>query len=647
MSRKLAPWFLATSALAVALTSFAGPASADCADPFGKPEQVLDFHLKVSRADWTKLLAERVRNPDTMPLSAACMDVYTEYKAEFRCGADGPWLKVGLRRKKGEERGVEAFEKPPMKIDFNEDFMGTVMEAKGQRWPAGAGDLGFRKITLNNGTANKSADGLSVLSVLQSEHVSLRLLGKDVPLTPRTAFAKVTMYLDGAAQGEYLGVYILIEDLDRTALKRRGLAANGRLEKQSTADCRPEIDFDDGPPNEAKAAFDAFMAKNPAMFAGKWLEEAGKGVDVDSLLRQEAIREILVNGNDTIFNSINPTTMPGGMAGWGNNWYAYDGRTGVRQYAPWDMDLAFGQQRGACMPTPLQCPANVALLSWCAGGTPYPATTSGLGRRLACNPEVQKRYLEIMCQLTNGPLAADEMLKVWDQTYETLKTVVPLETARTWKGIDPLANPPAAPVNGVRVLETFGSENTRLKAWIPARVKFVQESIARLGVTCAAGCTAGATDKCTYLGCPSQRRCMNNRWTACEPTTACAQAPATDGGVAPGTDGGGVPGTDGGGSQPGSGGASGGGSGGSSGSAGSSGGTGGSSGSAGASGGPRGGTSGSAGSKGTNTPPASGSGKSGGCSLMAADRSGQGSSGLALALLALAGAALFRRRARG
>jgi MYXO-CTERM domain-containing protein len=553
------------------LCSLAAPlvgsiARADCNDPFGKPEEVLDFQIRIARADWTKLLTDRVRNPDGFGVdSDACRDAFPEYKAEFRCGDQGPFLKVALRRKKGEERGVEAFEKPPLKIDFNEDFMGTVPEAMGQRWPASLGELGFRKVTLNNGQSNKAPNGTtSVLSVLHTEHVALRLLGRDIPLAPRTAYAKVTTFFDGAAEGEYRGVYILIEDIDRTALRRRGLTGTGRLEKQSSANCRPDVEFDDGPPNEATGAYNAFLAKNPAMFAGRWTPEADKGLDVDVALRQEAIREILINGNDTLFNSINPPAFQGGATpGWGNNWFAYDPRTGVRQFAPWDLDLAFGQQNGSCSPpllpggTGLQCPATVPLLSWCTGPMPYARTISALGQRLPCNPEIQKRYLQVMCQLTNGPLAADEILKVWDQVFQTLRPVIPLERERVWRGIDPLAPPPNATIN-----ETFGSEYERLRRWIPDRVRFVQQEIARLGVACPVGCASGATDTCSHLGCPSQRRCENGRWTACLPTAACQAAPppvppAADGGAAPGAPDGGVPGTDAGRPTPGTGGAGG------------------------------------------------------------------------------------------
>src|SRR5687767_11084574 len=114
-----------------------GSARADCRDPFGKPNELLDFHIKIKRADWNALLASRV--PSTDGNRGACDAKYPEFKAEFRCGSADPWLQIALRKKRGEERGVEAPLKPPMKIDFNEDFMGMVPAAKGQRWPANFG----------------------------------------------------------------------------------------------------------------------------------------------------------------------------------------------------------------------------------------------------------------------------------------------------------------------------------------------------------------------------------------------------------------------------------------------------------------------------------------------------------------------------
>ena len=160
----------------------------------------------VSKADWQAILDEDASkaNPDgDMFAPPQCMYKYQQYRAEFRCGDSGPWLKISLRKKRGQERGNEAPQKPPLKIDFNQDFMGAVPEANGQSWPATFGDLGYRKLTLANGQGNKPpsrTDNL-MLPILMTEHVALRLLKREVPATPSTAYAKVYLHLDGAEQG--------------------------------------------------------------------------------------------------------------------------------------------------------------------------------------------------------------------------------------------------------------------------------------------------------------------------------------------------------------------------------------------------------------------------------------------------------------
>ena len=596
------------------------PAQADCNDPFGKPGELLDFHLKMSQADWNALLANKVGNTDGNP--AACDDKYTEFKSEFRCGSDGPWLKVAVRKKRGEERGAEAPAKPPLKIDINEDFMGTVPEAKGQNWPASQGKLGFRKLTLNNGQGNKPAGRRLMLPLLMTEHVAMRLLKREVPSSPGTAYAKVTLHTESKPEGQHIGVYVLLEDIDRGALRRRWGQDNGRLIKGSKDSCPVEVQFDDGPPNPAKAAFDAWIA-TPA--GANPIEAASKAIDLDAFLRQEAIREILVNGDDAIATSQT-------SSGEGLNFYYFDPKQGPRQYIPWDVDLTFGQQNENCAPSNLKCAPTDKIGRWCA------ATQSRVGKATVCQTEIRKRYLEIMCQMTNGSLSASEILKVWEEAYNTVKATVPLEKDLVWGGMDPSS--PA-------IDKSFGAEYVRLKSWIPARIASVQQQI-----NCAPGCPAGKTEACTYLSCAGERRCEGGLWTPCQPVAACMP-----GGTPPSPADGGAPGAGGasGGSDAGAspqGGASGGGSGGAAGTgSGGSGGSGGpGAGAAGASGGSgnaggssggassSGGKSGGAGSSGAPSTPAAAASQGGGCAM------GGASAGGNLAWLALFGLiALFRR----
>jgi hypothetical protein len=496
-------------------------AQADCSNPFADPTKVLDFHFRLSKADWQAILDEDASkaNPDgDMFAPPQCMYKYQQYRAEFRCGDSGPWLKISMRKKRGQERGNEAPQKPPLKIDFNQDFMGLVPEARGQSWPASFGDLGFRKLTLANGQGNKPPSRMDnlILPILMTEHVALRLLKQEVPATPASAYAKVYLHLDGAEQGDYRGLYMLIEDIDRSAVKRYFGDNDGRLIKSTKDNCFNETEYDDGPPNEAAAAWAALIAKNPADFPapGQWKAEVEKGVDLETLLRQEAIREILVNGDDTILTAANRQNE-------GLNYFTFDPKKGVRQFIPWDVDLTFGQQHGNCAPPPdgeaspgsarLMCSPAEPLFRWC------PASLSEIGKRTICvkpeePQEIKQRYLQIMCQLTKGSLRAEAVVKLWDEVYQTISPIVPLEKDLVWQGMDPLG----------MVSKSVGSEYRRLRDWIPARIKSVQEQITALGIPCTPGCEEGAKEACSYLGCAAERRCTGNQWSTCQPVVSCA-----------------------------------------------------------------------------------------------------------------------------
>jgi hypothetical protein len=506
--------------LGIGAIVFSQNARADCNNPFANPNQVLDFHFRISKADWQAILDEDASkaNPDGEIFAPAqCLYKYKQYRAEFRCGDAGDWLKISMRKKRGQERGNEAPQKPPLKIDFNQDFAGLVPEARGQSWPSSFGDLGYRKLTLANGQGNKPPSRMDnlMLPILMTEHVALRLLKREIPAAPGSAYARVYLHLDGQP-AQYRGLYLVNEDIDRAAIARYFGSNDGRLIKSTKDNCFNETEYDDGPPNEAAAAWDALMAKKMVDFPapGQWMAEVEKGVDLDTLLRQEAIREILVNGDDTILTAANRQNE-------GLNYFTFDPRKGLRQFIPWDVDLTFGQQHGNCAPPPagtasvgsamLMCSPAEPLFRWC------PDSLSEIGKRTICvKPEepqdIRKRYLGIMCQLTKGSLRAESVVQLWDEVYKTISPIVPLEKDLVWQGMDPLGD----------VSKSLGSEYRRLREWIPARIKSVQEQITALGIPCSGGCEEGARESCSYLGCQAERRCTGGSWTACQPVAACA-----------------------------------------------------------------------------------------------------------------------------
>ncbi len=499
-----------------ALLISARPARAACSDPFAKPNEVVDFHVRMTRADWNLLRGFSLRGDD-------CVGMYPDYKAEFRCGDDEPWITMAIRKKRGSDTPPE---KPSLKIDFNEDFMGTVPSATGQSWPAQLGKVGYRKLTLNNGHSNAPAAtwGPFVLPVLLKEQVALRLLRREIPLSPGSAYAKLYIHFDDTPDPEYKGVFVLVEDIDRSALRRRiGTAFdNGRLTKQTKANCAAEVQFDDTMPNPSLAAFDAWMKADANDFPGTWLAETQKSLDLDWLLRQEAIREILVS-DDTILNNTNNRLANPGL---GNNYFAFDPLVGApRQYIPWDLDAAFGHLFNICAPNNYRCAPTMKVLAQC--DLPMKPVFSVLGQRTVCHPEIQPRYLATMCQLINGSMSAGEIVKVLDEMDAAVRPVVPLETDAIYGGRDPL--------NVAMTMSlTYGSEYERIRAWIPERINSVREQLKARGVACPDVCPAGATEKCQSFNCQGQRTCTNGLWTPCVlPTTCTNLSNEPDGGSGP------------------------------------------------------------------------------------------------------------------
>ncbi len=142
---------LVVAGLMIAATAVPSPARADCADPFADPDEVVSLHLRISRADWSSLRFDDV-------IGAGCDAQYEYFQVGFWCG-DETEITIGARRKRGDQRGRDTDEKPPIKLDFNR-------YVTGQRWPESAGSLGFRKLTLNTGQEDNPG---GVLSALLSE----------------------------------------------------------------------------------------------------------------------------------------------------------------------------------------------------------------------------------------------------------------------------------------------------------------------------------------------------------------------------------------------------------------------------------------------------------------------------------------------
>lgn len=469
--------------VALGALAFASPARAGCSDPFASPDEILDFHLSLTSAAWAELKAS-----EPTPAADQCEEQYPYVTAEFHCGTGEMPISVGLRRKRDR---TETLHKLPLKLDFN-------FSVAGQRWPRARGALGFRKLTLNSGMADDAGrtPGMQregnpgALSALLTEALAWRLMRRELPEASGVSYARVTLHFTDTGTEQLQGLYILIEDIDRTAVRARYGADEGLLTKTTDPECLDEVVFDDGPPNAATDAFDAWLGLSPSDFPSGWYARTDEALALDPLLRQEALREALANTTDTVLGN-------------GNNHFALDLVTGKRRYLPWDLDDLF-------RPFPQVHDPATPLVRACSGGPG--CRQNRLAALVRDNPEIRPRYLEQLCLMTNGVLEERRVLDELAQVDALIRPVIAAEVPVLWAplGLDPL-DPTAE--------GTYAAELERMKSWIPARIAAVRSLVAAEGVSCAKGCEEARVMPCDYLGLPSERACRGGVWEACRPVT--------------------------------------------------------------------------------------------------------------------------------
>ena len=376
----------------------------------------------------------------------------------------------------------------PIKLDFNRNV-------SGQRWPAARGNLGFRKLTLNSGQSDDAgrtagmgrARNSGVLTAILTEHLAWRLMRQEIPEASGVAYARLTLHFTDTGETRTQGLYVLVEDIDRTAIRTRFGADQGLLVKTTDLGCVDEVEFDDGAPNSASDLFAAWLAALPTDFPGGWTARTDEAMHLDELLRQEALRELLANTGDTVLGNR-------------NNYYAFDPYAGRRWYLPWDLDDMF-------RPFPQVRAADTPLVHACTGGSG--CTPNPIGAAIRDDAEIRPRYLEIHVRLASGVARESKLLADLQALDALIRPIIETEVPVLWTPAG--KNPLDVSVDG-----TYASEVERMKTWIPARVRAVRGMIEAEGVDCPASCQEGASATCAYYGLPSQRVCAGGVWGDCE-----------------------------------------------------------------------------------------------------------------------------------
>jgi spore coat protein CotH len=278
---------------------------------------------------------------------------------------------------------------------------------------------------------------------------------------PRTAFAEVTLTVPGKYDKEYLGVYTLIEQVDRTFLKDRFKNNKGVLMKPERG---RGMDYLGDDWNRYKAQYQPKHepskeeAQRVIGFARlihkaddeQFARQIGSYLDVDEFLRFVAVNALLVNFDS--FLSL------------GHNFFLYlNPDTNKFLYIPWDLDLSFGG-----FPMMGGTPAQQQDLSLMH---PHMGENRLIDRLLAIK-EVREKYQKVLKELSDGCFSRERLRKDLDTIEKAMKEPLAKEKkaveARREGGGFGFGPPPGM----------FGGQTTSLKEFIEKRSEAVAAQVA-------------------------------------------------------------------------------------------------------------------------------------------------------------------------
>jgi spore coat protein CotH len=382
------------------------------ADVFGLT-RIHDFHFTLSAAEWEKM--QKITGGMPMfgkkpPEKPPEKDDLERHKSVGGFGFEFPWAKaelaedgktfkdIGIRYKGNGSYVMTGNQlRRNFKLEFDHyDDNGRYHSLKTVSLNAGAMDPGRAREAL--------------------AYALFRAAG--VP-APRTAFAQVSLSVPGKHDKEFVGLYTVVEQVDKTFLKSRFKTAKGLLmkpERMRGTDYLGE-NWDTyknryNPKHEATKA----QAQRVIAFAklvnladeAAFNKEIGDYLDIDLFLRYMAVNTFVAN-MDSFF-------------GLGHNYLLYlHPDTNKLIFIPWDLDLAFGGF--PFMGTPDQ-QADLSVMH------PHMGQLKLIDRLLAI-PEVSAKYQKVVKELTATCLAKEGLLKDIDAVEKATKEILAREKKAT------------------------------------------------------------------------------------------------------------------------------------------------------------------------------------------------------------------------
>ncbi len=382
---------------------FVGSSPAQDAKPVFGQTVMHDFHLHLSAKEWERM--QKVSGgmtlfPPKKPVAKDGEEPFEWHKSpgfglEFPWAhadltANGTTLKnVGIRYKgNGSYAAAGEALKRNLKIEIDH-------YAKDQRWQ------GMRTLTLNAGAVDLSR----VREALA--YGVFRAAG--VP-APRTAFAKVSLTVEGKYDKEFLGVYTLIEHVNKAFLKEHFKDDTGLLMKPERTQGIDYLGDDwkkykdryfpkrDATPKEIEhlIAFAKLVSKADD---DTFKKEVGNYLDLDNFLRFIAVTTMLPNTDSFL------TT--------GHNFHMYlNPRTYKLAFMPWDLDIAF---------------CGFPIMGTIDQQTHWNLAKPGrvrLVNRLMAIPEMEERYRKVVIEIAGNAFTRQKLLGEIDAMEKLL--AVPL-----------------------------------------------------------------------------------------------------------------------------------------------------------------------------------------------------------------------------
>ena len=364
------------------------------ADFFGLGK-VWQFHIDIPAAEFEKMQPAMRRGPGGFPAgpqqpAAKPADPDADVHKGSGFGMEFPWVKgsfmadgktvkdVGLRYKGNASYMASARSlKRSLKLELDH-YDDNAAKFHGER-----------KLNLNSGVMDptKNREALAF--------AAYRAAG--VP-APRTAYAEVTLTVPGKYDNEYLGLFTVIEQVDKTFLKDRFGSGKGLLMKPERlrafdylgdtwdpykARYQPKRD---PTPIEAKKVIEFAKLLNQGSDE-QFAKEIGSYVDIDEFLRFLASTAMLSNLDSFL-------TM-------GHNFYIYLNPVNDKFiFLPWDMDLSLA---GFPMGGTTEQQMDLSLAH------PYAGQNKLVDRLLAIHA-VNEKYQAVLKDLAAGAFSKERLL---------------------------------------------------------------------------------------------------------------------------------------------------------------------------------------------------------------------------------------------